>query len=55
MVKVPGYAPDSGDWFWGRIAPDGSVMAGGTPDGCVGCHSQVEDNDWVFNSQMGGN
>lgn len=55
MVKVPGYAPDGGDWFWGRIAADGSVMAGGTPAGCVGCHGGVADNDWVFNSQLGGN
>jgi hypothetical protein len=55
MVKVPGFAPETGDWFWGRIAADGSVLAGGTPQGCVGCHAQVEDNDWVFNSQMGGN
>lgn len=55
MVKVPGFAPESGDWFWGRIAGDGSVLAGGSPDGCVGCHAQVEGNDWVFNAAIGGN
>jgi hypothetical protein len=55
MVKVPGYAPDSGDWFWAKINADGSLAAAGSPGGCVGCHSQVEDNDWVFNGQLGGN
>jgi len=53
MVKVPGFAPESGDWFWGRIAGDGSVLAGGSPEGCVACHAQVVDNDWVFNARLG--
>lgn len=53
MVKVPGYAPDSGDWFWAKIAADGNVDAAGTPAGCVGCHVQVEDNDWVFDASLG--
>lgn len=53
MVKVPGYAPDTGDWFWGRFAADGSLLAAGSPAGCVGCHAQVEDNDWVFNAAIG--
>lgn len=53
MVKMPGYAPETGDWFYGRIAGDGSLMAAGSPAGCVGCHSQVEDNDWVFNAPLG--
>lgn len=53
MVKVPGYSPDTGDWFWGRIAGDGSLLAAGSPDGCVACHSQVESNDWVFNATLG--
>jgi len=53
MVKVPGYAPDTGDWFWGRFAADGSLLAAGSPAGCIGCHAQVEDNDWVFNAALG--
>lgn len=56
MVKVPGFAPDTGDWFYGRIAGDGSLLAAGSPEGCVACHSQVaEDNDWVFNGSLAGN
>ncbi len=56
MVKVPGYSPDTGDWFYAKLAADGSVMAAGSPEGCVGCHSQVEeDNDWVFNGKLAGN
>lgn len=53
MVKVPGYAPETGDWFYGRIAGDGSLLAAGSPAGCVACHAQVEDNDWVFNAPLG--
>jgi hypothetical protein len=53
MVKVPGYAPDTGDWFWGRFAADGSLLAAGSPQGCVACHAQVQDNDWVFNASIG--
>ena len=53
MVKVPGYAPETGDWFWGRFAADGSLLAAGSPQGCVACHAQVQDNDWVFNASIG--
>lgn len=53
MIKDEGYNPDGGDWFWAKLQADGSVDAAGTPDGCLGCHAQVEDNDWVFNAQLG--
>lgn len=55
MVKVPGYNPDAGDWFWGRQQPDGTIDAAGRVEGCIGCHTQAAGNDYVFNSQLGGN
>lgn len=54
MVKVPGYNRDAGDWFWAKQQPDGTIDAAGAPAGCVGCHAQVADNDWVFNAVLGG-
>lgn len=54
MVKVPGYNPDAGDWFWAKIQPDGTIDAAGTPNGCIACHGQVADNDYIFNASLGG-
>jgi len=49
MVKVPGYNADAGDWFWAKMTPDGSIDTAGKPEGCIACHSQVADQDFVFN------
>lgn len=56
MVKVDGYNPDAGDWFWVKTASEGGegFDAAGTPEGCIACHSQVEDQDYVFNAGPGG-
>jgi len=52
MVKVPGYNPEAGDWFWAKMQPDGTIDAAGQPAGCIGCHGQVADNDYVFNAPL---
>lgn len=54
MVKVEGYNPDAGDWFWGRQQPDGTIDAAGKVDGCIGCHTGAAGNDYVFNAPLGG-
>lgn len=54
MVKIPGYNAEAGDWFWAKIQPDGTIDAAGKPAGCIGCHDQVSDNDWVFNAAPSG-
>jgi hypothetical protein len=54
MVKVPGYNPEAGDWFWAKTTPDGSIDAAGKPKGCIECHGQVADQDFVFNFAPGG-
>ena len=53
MVKVPGYNPEAGDWFWGKIQPDGTIDVAGKGAGCIGCHTQVADNDFVFDAALG--
>lgn len=52
MVKVPGYNPEVGDWYWAKMQPDGTIDAAGQPAGCIGCHTQVADNDYVFNAKL---
>ncbi len=49
MFKGPvGYAPDAGDWWFGVVNPDGSVVVGGQPGSCVGCHADVAEQDWAW-------
>ncbi|MDW7709262.1 MAG: cytochrome P460 family protein [Deferrisomatales bacterium] len=48
MYKVQGYNPAGGDWFWAKYAPDGKVDEEGKEGMCLGCHSRVADNDYLF-------
>jgi hypothetical protein len=48
MYKVREYNPEAGDWFWAKYAPDGTVQKAGKVEGCINCHSDAADNDWVF-------
>lgn len=52
MVKIAGYNPEAGNWFWAKYQPDGSLDAVGKPEGCIGCHGQVADNDYVFDASL---
>lgn len=56
MYKVDGFNPDGNDWWWGKIQPDGTVDAAGTPAGCIGCHLGIPDNKdgvlrWGFEAE----
>lgn len=48
MAKVPGYASESGDWFWAMYRPDGTPSASGALKGCINCHAGMKDNDYVI-------
>lgn len=48
MYKQAGYNPEGGDWFWLKYAPDGTVQKEGKVGGCIGCHTSVKNNDWLF-------
>lgn len=48
MYKQAGYNPEGGDWFWLKYAPDGTVQKEGKVGGCIGCHTAVKNNDWLF-------
>jgi len=48
MAKVEGYAPESGNWFWAKYSPKGSIQSQGTPPPCISCHAGKQDNDYVI-------
>ena len=48
IVKVNGYDPDNRDWFWAMYEPDGTVLAEGSPGGCISCHEGMRSNDFVI-------
>jgi hypothetical protein len=48
MHKVPGYAPEAGDWFWAKYLPDGTAEAAGRVAGCTGCHGANADADYLL-------
>ncbi len=62
MRRIDGYAPEHGDWFWVKYAPDGSVMrndvgtplagrvALGTGQGCIACHEKAPGEDYLFDN-----
>jgi hypothetical protein len=54
MVKVDGYNPEAGDWFWAKTTADGTVETAGKDPMCISCHTQAVDNDFVFNFGPGG-
>lgn len=48
MYRVKGYNQDAGDWFWAKYKADGSIEKEGKVAGCIGCHTAVISNDWIF-------
>lgn len=48
MSKIDGYDAENGDWFWAMYQPDGTVLAEGSPGGCISCHSGMRSNDFVI-------
>ena len=48
MYRVQSYNQDAGDWFWAKYKADGSIEKEGKVAGCIGCHSAVINNDWIF-------
>jgi hypothetical protein len=53
MIKrSSGYDPANNNWEYMMVTPDDEIMAQGKLDGCIGCHSQVSGDDFVFNNRM---
>ena len=58
MYRSKGYNPVSGDWYWAKYNPDGTVAMrpteqapirlAGKPNGCTECHGGADSGDFVF-------
>jgi hypothetical protein len=48
MYKVEGYDPEHKDWWWMKRLADGTVEASGQPEGCITCHLQARDWDYLI-------
>jgi hypothetical protein len=60
VQRESGYDADNNDWFWVKYAPDGTVgmndksmalagrVAKGSPTGCIACHANAGDGDYLF-------
>lgn len=48
MVKLDGYNPEGGNWFWAKYTADGSVEMEGRADMCLDCHKARSDADYVM-------
>lgn len=48
MYKVQGFAPGTNDWFWLMNDPAGTVVAEGSVDMCIGCHTAARETDYLF-------
>ncbi len=53
MYKAAGYEnPQANGWFFLKYAPDGVIEAEGQVPGCTECHSDVQDNDFLFTADV---
>lgn len=48
MYRISGYNPAGGDWFWVDYTPAGAAEVSGQVLMCIGCHSFVMENEWMF-------
>jgi len=48
MYKLEGFTPKNGAWFWVKYGPKGKVDKSGKVKGCIGYHTTVADNDYIF-------
>lgn len=57
--REEGYAPDSGNWFWAKYNPDGSLQQTGQGTAlagrvqmCAACHETAPGGDYVFSYDL---
>jgi len=54
MVKMsPGYDPENGDWWYASYDATGlNVRSQGRLDGCIPCHKQAAETDYLFSKDV---
>ncbi len=54
MYKVDGFNPDANDWYWVKSAEGKSGVAKeGAVGGCIGCHGQANNHDYLLRYGFG--
>lgn len=51
-LKVKGYNPPAGDWYWFHYGPRGEVLAAGQTQTCIDCHRAKNENDFVMTAPV---
>lgn len=51
-IKIKGYNPPGGDWYWFQYTPEGKIMAEGKAGACIACHGKRETNDFVMTAPV---
>ena len=66
LQREAGYDSDNNDWFWVKYKADGTIdknpkemllagrVAKNTDAGCIVCHAQAKDNDYLFTNDETG-
>lgn len=56
MVKMPtGYDPENADWWYGVYAASGAkVYREGKLQGCISCHKEAVQTDYLFSKEVVG-
>ena len=53
MVKMPrGYDPKNADWWYGISDESGIDVWGGKLPGCITCHKQAAETDYLFSKEV---
>ncbi len=52
MYKVAGFDSEHNDWFFAKLAADGTVQAEGKVMGCQACHGARADNDYILTDEL---
>jgi hypothetical protein len=53
MLKVKGYNPPAGDWYWFHFDAQGTGVASGRAADCIACHQDHKDNDFIMTGLLG--
>lgn len=54
MYKVKDYNSESANWFWANYDAKFNILEEGKVKSCLGCHSTVKDNDYIFSGKVTG-
>lgn len=52
MLKIKGYNPQAGDWYWFHYDQKGTVLATGRVASCIDCHRSQSGNDYLMTAPV---